>query len=135
VSNNRITVAVLTRNRPHFLRQGLASILGQGDIELDVLVLDNASTDDTPAVVAEINDPRITYLRNEEDVGIVRNWNRAIKLAVHRSPYTCIFHDDDLMLPGYLSAMTEALHRHPSAGLAVCLCELTRELIFDLSSI
>jgi glycosyltransferase involved in cell wall biosynthesis len=123
----KITVALLTRNRPEYLRQAMTSILAQREVELDLLVLDNASTDDTASVVASFHDPRITYLRNEHDLGIVGNWNRGIELAVRRSPYTCVFHDDDLMLDGFLAESVRALQEHPSAGMSLCLCQFIRE--------
>jgi glycosyltransferase involved in cell wall biosynthesis len=69
-------------------------------VDLDLVILDNASTDDTPEVVRSIGDPRIEYIRHPTDIGILRNWNRSIQMAARRSPVTCIFHDDDLMLPG-----------------------------------
>jgi glycosyltransferase involved in cell wall biosynthesis len=121
--DRKVTVALMTRNRPQLLRQTLESVLAQERIELDVVVLDNASSDDTPHVVSAFADPRITYLRNNTDIGIVRNWNRAIAEASSRSPFVSIFHDDDLMLPGFLAESARGLDEHRSAGMSLCLAE------------
>jgi glycosyltransferase involved in cell wall biosynthesis len=119
----KVTVALLTRNRPQLLRIALASVLAQREVELDVVVLDNASTDDTPDVVRSFQDPRITYLRHEHDIGIIRNWNRGIAEATDRSPFVSIFHDDDVMLDGFLAESARGLLTHPSAGMSLCLAQ------------
>src|SRR5687768_1095824 len=114
----KVTVALLTRNRPALLRLALQSVLAQRDVELSVIVLDNASADDTPDVARAFAaaDARVTYVRHESDIGIVRNWNRGIELACARSPLVSIFHDDDVMLPGFLAESARALQAHPTAG-------------------
>src|SRR5262245_47966560 len=114
----KITVAVLTCNRPSTLRHTLRSVLDQRGVDFGVTVMDNASTDDTPEVVRrEFPDPRLTYVRNEQNIGIYRNWNRAV--SINRSRYLSIFHDDDIMLPGFLAATAAALDAHPTAGFAI----------------
>jgi GT2 family glycosyltransferase len=122
----KVTVAVLTRNRSSLLRLALTSVLAQRGVELDVIVLDNASTDDTPDVIASLADARITYIHNGNDIGIVRNWNRGIEIASGRSPFVSIFHDDDIMLPGFLAKSVAAVEAHPSAGMSLCLAQYVR---------
>ncbi len=118
-----ITVALMTRNRPHFLRQAMQSVLAQQDVELELLVFDNASTDDTPDVVLSFGDPRVSHLPSDSDIGIMRNWNRAIDTAKVRSAFVSIFHDDDIMLPGFLAESLRALRDHRSAGICLSLTE------------
>jgi glycosyltransferase involved in cell wall biosynthesis len=116
---SKVTVAVLTYNRSQVLRQTLDSILAQDFPDFRVIVLDNASTDDTPQVVQSYveRDARVRHERNVKNIGLMRNWNRAF--AMNRSPFICVFHDDDLMLPSFLSKTVAALERYPSAGFAV----------------
>lgn len=122
-SPHKITIALLTRNRPHYLCQAIDSILAQKDVDLELLILDNASTDETPNLVRQYmsRDARVFDLRSEENIGLLRNWNRGIDLAVERSPFACIFHDDDVMLPGFLAESTRALAAHPSAAFSFCV--------------
>lgn len=117
----KITVAMMTRNRSSLLQQSIRSVLAQEGVDLDLVILDNASTDDTPEVVRSIGNPRIEYIRHPADIGILRNWNRAIRTAAGRSPVTCIFHDDDLMLPGYLAETASKLVEHPSVGFSLVI--------------
>jgi glycosyltransferase involved in cell wall biosynthesis len=123
MSDPKVTISLLTRNRPDLLRLAIEGVLAQQGIELELLVLDNASTDDTPEVVRAFRarDPRVVDLRSDADLGMVRNWNRGIDLAAARAPFACVFHDDDVMLPGFLAESTRALLAHPSAAFACCL--------------
>jgi glycosyltransferase involved in cell wall biosynthesis len=123
----RVTVALLTRDRSQLLRVALASVLAQRGVDFDVIVLDNASTDDTPDVVRSFNDSRTTYVRHEHDIGIIRNWNRGIAEASARSPFVSIFHDDDVMLDGFLAESARGLVAHPSAGMSLCLAQYIKQ--------
>lgn len=112
----KLTVVVLTYNRPGTLVPSLDSILAQDYDDFGVLVMDNCSTDDTPRIVQSYaaRDSRVRHVRNEKNIGIARNWNRG--LALNTSPYVCVCHDDDLMLSGFLRQTVEVLERHPSVG-------------------
>jgi GT2 family glycosyltransferase len=79
-----------------------------------VIVLDNASTDDTEMVVRSLADSRVTFIRNETNVGPLVNWNRAIEL--NSSQYLNILPDDDLMLPGFIRESVTVLDRHRKAA-------------------
>ncbi len=113
-SEARVTVAIPTCNRAELLRSGLKSVLEQDYPSFRVLVLDNASSDHTEAVVKSFGDPRLCHVRNENNIGLFRNWNRAIEL--NSSPYLTILQDDDGLLPGFISESAGALDAHSSAG-------------------
>lgn len=113
----KVTVAVPTYNRSGLLKVSLESVLAQDYADFRVLVLDNASTDDSEAVVRSLADTRLTYVRNETNIGLFRNWNRAIE--INESPYLTILQDDDAMLPGFIRESVRALDEHPSAAFSV----------------
>lgn len=114
-SEAKVTVAIPTYNRAQLLKVSLESVLAQDYPDFRVVVLDNASSDDTEAVVRSLadRDRRVTYIRNETNIGMLRNLNRAIE--VNSSPYFNIFHDDDVMLPGFIRESVLSLDKHPSA--------------------
>ena len=114
-----VTVAIPTYNRALLLGEALASVLAQDYEPLDVVVVDNASTDETGEIVAGIADSRVRYVRNEANVGAMRNWNRGLEVAT--GAYVCVFGDDDVMLPGFVAATADALTEADSAGLAFTL--------------
>ena len=116
-SEAKVTIAIPTYNRSELLKASLQSVLAQDYSDFQVLVLDNASGDDTEAVVRSFADSRITYVRNETNIGIFRNWQRAI--AKNSSPYLSILSDDDILLPNFIRESVLALDNHPHAGLSV----------------
>lgn len=106
----RVSILIPTYRRPELLREALASALGQGDVaDYEVIVLDNDPTPDTPteAVVRQYMCPRLTYYRNERNVGMTGNWNRCIQLA--RGDWISLLHDDDYLSPAWLRKMLEHL--------------------------
>lgn len=112
-NETRLTVAIPTKNRPEYLRQSLASVMRQDFNDKKVVVIDNASDVEIKPVVDEIGKGEVEYVRNENDLGIIGNWNKAIELC--RTPFLSIFHDDDVMLPGFLSKSILALEENPTA--------------------
>jgi glycosyltransferase involved in cell wall biosynthesis len=113
-SKTKVTVTIPTYNRAHLLNVALKSVLEQDFPDFQVIILDNASTDDTESVISSYNDSRITYLSNKTNIGLFRNWNRAIE--VNDSPYIVILQDDDIMLPGFIQESVVALDQHPQAA-------------------
>jgi glycosyltransferase involved in cell wall biosynthesis len=124
MSESKVTVAIPTYNRASLLKLSLESVLAQDYPDFRVLVLDNASDDETEAVVRSFaeQDGRITYIRNQINIGVLGNWNRAIEL--NTSPYLTILSDDDLMLPGLISESVRALDEHPQVGFSFALVRL-----------
>lgn len=121
MSEAKVTVAIPTYNRAGLLKVSIESVLAQDYPDLRVVVLDNASSDDTEAVVRSLTerDRRVTYIRNETNIGIVSNWNRTIE--VNSSPYLSILPDDDVMLPGFIRESVLALDEHERAGFSFTL--------------
>ncbi len=89
---SKVTIAIPTYNRSELLKASLESALAQDYRDYQVLVLDNASNDDTEALVRSFADPRITYVRHETNVGMFRNWQLAVEL--NSSPYLSVLSDD-----------------------------------------
>jgi glycosyltransferase involved in cell wall biosynthesis len=110
----KVTVAIPTFNRFELLMRAISSVLAQTYLDFELLVIDNASTDDTHSLASFVNDRRLRYVRNDTNMGIIGNWNRAIELS--SSEYLIIFHDDDVMHPTLLEKSVEALDKFPTVG-------------------
>lgn len=106
-----LTVALLTYNRAHYLREAIAGILAQTYQDFEFLILDNGSTDDTPAVVLGTKDRRIRYVRNPPGHEVLFNGISAIKIA--RGQRIIITHDDDVMQPTMLAKRMAIMDAHP----------------------
>jgi glycosyltransferase involved in cell wall biosynthesis len=111
----RVTVCFPTRNRSGYLREAIASVLAQTFTDFELIVSDNASTDDTEEVVASFGDPRIVYAPLDEDIGLVANHNRCLDLAA--TDYLMVLPDDDVLRPDMLESAVRVLDEHPRAGL------------------
>jgi glycosyltransferase involved in cell wall biosynthesis len=117
-----VTISIPTYNRAALLGGCLDGVLAQDYPALRVVVVDNASTDATAEVVASrADDDRLTYLRNDRNVGLYPNWKRAAE--ANTSDYLCLLQDDDRVLPRFVSASVAALEAQPQAGFAFSLFE------------
>lgn len=110
-----VTVLLPTFNRARLLPQAIASVLGQSFVDLELIVVDDGSSDDTAAVVEAIADPRLRYLRRPH-AGISAAMNAG--LAAARGEFVGRVDSDDLWLPDLLAVQVAALREHPRAGAA-----------------
>jgi glycosyltransferase involved in cell wall biosynthesis len=100
----RISVLIPTFNRARYLPQALDSALRQDHANLEVVLLDNASTDDTAAVAARYSrDPRFRSVRNETNIGMVGNWRRGLDEHATGEWFLLLSDDDYLVDDRYLS--------------------------------
>lgn len=110
-----VTVCIPTYNRASLLRQSIASVLSQTFHDFRLIVVDNASDDETETVVRSFDDARVKYVRNAQNIGLRGNWNRCLALATGQ--YITILPDDDLMMPNNLEAKVAILKCHAQVGL------------------
>ncbi len=115
VSTPRVTVIIPTYNRAAYLGEAIASVLAQhlGDFEL--IVVDDGSTDDTPALLAAIGDPRLRVLRREHG-GISAALNAGLRAA--RGREVARLDSDDLWRPELLPTLVALLDARPEIGVA-----------------
>ncbi len=111
----QITTVIPTYRRPQMLRRAIRSVLRQTYPNLRIAVFDNASGDETGAVVAELmrEDARITYHCHAENIGMVNNFNYAFEQV--ETPYFSLLSDDDLLLPEFYETALAGFERHPDA--------------------
>jgi len=109
-----VSICIPTYNSGATLGETLASVIGQSHPRLEILVVDNASIDNTIEVASRFDDPRIRIHRNAENIGAEGNFNRCIELA--GGAYTAIYHADDLYTARMVAEQVDFLERHPEAG-------------------
>ncbi len=108
-----VSVVIPTRNRCALLARALGSVLAQTHEELEVIVVDEASTDRTPEVIAAVADPRVRLLRHEIARGAAGARNAGVKAA--RGRWCAFLDDDDLWAPTKLASQLGALEANPGA--------------------
>jgi glycosyltransferase involved in cell wall biosynthesis len=112
----KISVCMPTCNQSRYIRDALQSVLRQTIHDFEIVVFDDASTDDTAQVVSSIRDPRIRYFCQQRRVGIASNRNSCLAVAAGR--YIAWLDSDDIYHPPMLALQSAVLDRHPNVGLA-----------------
>ena len=110
----KVSVCIPVYNGSASIAESIASVLGQTFKDFRLIVCDNCSTDNTEEVVQSFHDPRLTYVRNEKNLGLVGNANRCLSLA--EGEYICILHHDDVMLTENLELKVRLLDDNPEVG-------------------
>jgi len=107
----RLSICIATLNRGSFLGETLDSILAQATDEVEVVVVDGASVDDTGEVVRRRQErfPRLRYFRLPAPGGVDQDFDRAVERAEGR--HCWLMSDDDLVKPGALAAVLQATAR------------------------
>lgn len=113
-----VTVVVPCYNYGHYLPTAVASVLGQSGVEVDLIVIDDASTDGSAAIVSELGtgDDRIRAILHERNRGHIATYNEGLEQAT--GDYFLLMSADDALPPGCLARATALLEAHPSVGLA-----------------
>src|ERR1700733_5530816 len=103
----------------HLLAECIGSIILQTYTDWEVLIMDDCSPDNTAEVAQLFQDPRVKYVRNEENLGLVKNFNKGIDLS--RGKYLWIISADDyLRRPYILERYVELMETHPRVGYTFC---------------
>lgn len=114
----RVTIGLPIYNGQNYLAQTMDSILAQTYRDFEIIISDNASTDQTESICREYaaRDERVHYYRNETNIGASANYNRVFELG--QGAYFKWAAHDDLLAPTYLERCVEVLDRYPDVVLA-----------------
>jgi glycosyltransferase involved in cell wall biosynthesis len=117
-----VSIGMPVYNGESYIRQALNSLLAQDYPNFELIISDNASTDQTQEICQEYaaNYPQIRYFRNAENLGSSKNFNRVFELAI--GEYFMWAAHDDLWHPSYISKCVAKLQEHPQA--VMCCSEV-----------
>jgi glycosyltransferase involved in cell wall biosynthesis len=101
-----VSIVVPVHDGAPFIGAALRSALAQSVTDLEVVVADNASTDDTLDVVRSLADPRLRVMTSPVDIGAGANWNRAVRAA--QGTYVKLLCADDVIEPSCLERQLSA---------------------------
>jgi hypothetical protein len=110
-----VTVLMPVHNAASFVEEALRSVFAQTHADLEVLLVDDASTDGTGEVIRRFDDPRLRTLRHAQREGVAVALNTGLKAA--RGRLIARMDADDIALPERLSRQVTFLARHPSVGI------------------
>lgn len=105
----KISICIATLNRGAFIGATLESIIAQANDDVEIVIVDGASTDNTQEIVQLWGKrfPNLRYFRQDRNTGVDRDFAMAVDLA--EGEYCWLFSDDDVLKPGAISAVLEAI--------------------------
>jgi glycosyltransferase involved in cell wall biosynthesis len=117
MSESRPTVSIVlpTYNRAKFIGQAVTSALGQTYDDIEVLVVDDGSVDDTSDIIGTFSDPRLKYIKLASNAGRSSARNKALQMA--RGNYIAFLDSDDYYLPQKIEMQVQFLNEHPDVDM------------------
>ncbi len=113
--NLAVSVIMPARNADRYIRDAIQSALNQKGVHFELLIADDASTDKTWSCIQPYRkDPRVKVWKLRRHRGAAKARNFILREA--RGKYIVPFDADDLMLPGYLKTLFDAIHKRPATG-------------------
>ncbi|AXE22520.1 glycosyltransferase family 2 protein [Streptomyces globosus] len=97
------------------MQDAVRSVLAQTDPDFRLVVIDDGKEPDVPGWFESLGDRRVTYLRNEQNLGITRNFQKCVYLS--EADHVVIMGCDDLLHPHYLETVRGILAEHPGIGM------------------
>lgn len=108
---------VLPAYKACYFKEALDSILNQTYTDFELIIVNDASPDDLDSIISQYDDPRITYYKNETNIGgkdLVEQWNRS--LAHANGEYVILASDDDVYALDYLEKMNALVDKYPEVN-------------------
>jgi len=111
-----ISVVMGVYNGETYLKSAIQSVLDQSYENFEFIIVDDASTDNTAAILAEFQDKRIKVLKNDTNKRLAYSLNRAISAA--RGKYILRMDADDLCMPERFEKQVSYMEKHPEIGIS-----------------
>jgi glycosyltransferase involved in cell wall biosynthesis len=115
VAGTRVSIVLPTHNGSRYIRQSIESCFAQTHQNWELIVVDDASTDDTPSVLRDYADPRMRVIRHEPNRGLPATLNYGFQQAT--GEYLTWTSDDNWYAPRAIEEMVRALDTRPEVGL------------------
>lgn len=112
-----VDVIIPCYNYARYLRRCVDSVLSQADVRLRALVIDDASTDETPTIASDLalEDSRVEYVRHPSNRGHVATYNEGLEWIA--ADYALVLSADDALVPGALARAARLMDDHPNVSL------------------
>jgi len=121
-----LTICIPTYNSSRFLKENLESIVNQDYTNFEIVISDNASTDDTEEIVKSFNNKKIKFFRNPVTIGLTcRNYNE--RIGEIKTEFIAFYHSDDIYEKEIARKEVEFLLSHPEASAVFTLGILINE--------
>jgi len=114
-----VSIVTPMYNGERYLKECIESVLAQTYSNWEYVIVNNCSTDNSPAIVEEYakKDSRIKVIHNTEFLGAIQNQNNSLRLMSSESKYCKIVHTDDWIFPECIERMVEVAEKNPKIGI------------------
>lgn len=120
-----VSICIPAYNSGKYILKTIDSIFAQTWKNLEVVVVDDASTDDTAQVLQSVKDSRFRLIQNEENLGMTANWNKCVRSC--RGEYVKLIPADDILYPTCIEKSMRILMNHPEVSLVVTGSDLIND--------
>jgi len=120
-TNTPLVTIAIPAYKTAFLAEAISSALSQTYADIEVIVVDDASPNDVQGIVARFSDNRLSYHRNEKNLGKEdpsRNWNRCLELA--KGDFICLLCDDDVYHKDFIAELISLQSKYPGCNAFRC---------------
>jgi len=114
MTNPQVSVLMSVYNGEKYLREAIESILDQTFNDFELIIINDASTDNSKAIVYSFHDRRIKLVDNLVNLGLARSLNKGLKIA--RGNYVARMDTDDISLPERLAVQVDFMESHGEVG-------------------
>jgi glycosyltransferase involved in cell wall biosynthesis len=118
----KVSVVLPTYNRGYIIHDALASVLAQNYGDVEILVVDDGSSDNTREIVEQVKSQKIRYIRHDRNRGCSAAYNTGTAAATGQ--LVAFLDSDDVWKSGYLEKLVSFLSRHPEADCVFCDIEI-----------
>jgi len=126
-----VSVCIPVFNGENFILEAVQSVLMQKYDNFELIVIDNCSTDSTSSILQKINDSRVKLIKNERNIGALKNFAKCVDVA--QGEYFVLLPHDDYLLPGFIEKYVNKLE-NDNVGMvysAVRIVKADRSIILD----
>lgn len=116
--DNKISIILPTYNGTRFLRESITSCLEQSYKNIELIIVDDCSTEDISCITGQFNDVRMRLIRNENNLGLPGALNEGFRIS--QGDYLTWTSDDNYYAQDALKVMCERLEKHPDVYFVYC---------------
>ncbi len=128
--NPLVSVIIPVYNAEKYIEEALLSILRQTYTNIEIIIIDDGSKDESEKIIKNINAKNIQYVKNVKNIGVSATRNRGFELA--KGKYIALMDADDISLPTRIEKQVTFLEKHHEYGLVSSHYESFREHIFGV---
>lgn len=112
-----VSICIPVYNHEKTLRETLLSALHQSYDNIEIILVDDCSTDNSLKIANSFHDPRLKIYKNDHNIGMVRNWNKTLSLA--KGEYSLILHGDDRLYITSIEKKVALMNKRKNVMLAM----------------